>query len=328
MPIKKNKVVVISKHIHSCFAGASSTDVTLSIVSSSEELDFRPALGKITDSKKFPMLNGEKIIEICGDSQYMGIYLEPNKTFYNRGLNSGKIFDSFEKTPEFKELVQSYVDKGFINERKIPEQRAFWDRENEKCNQERKEIGVVLWMDYEEYSKCPEKYQGGFSDEVFNSKELKEYVEKGCAFGWIGNSTVRTSEHDKQIEAGLKKRGISPHKMHSWISSSSGRHFADSLEGYSKEEQEEKIEEGLNNMYNSCLIFDTPSHDGFLTSSKKIGDWLRELNLLLPYNGEYNRDEHLENVMKVKKTLSEKESLSPDEKHLDQMVNSIFANLI
>jgi hypothetical protein len=183
-------------------------------------------------------------------------------------------------------------------------------------------------MDYEEYKNNPALYQGGFSNEVFNSKELYNYVKSGHAFGWIGHSGARTAAHDKQIEKGLRKRGISPSKMYNWISSGDGRHFGDSLEGYTKEEQKAKIEARLNEMYNLCIIYSTPSHGGMLTDSNRVREEFKKLNVLLPYNKKYNRKEHIKNLLSAKEKFSKRTDLNEDERYINDMISEIFANQV
>jgi hypothetical protein len=333
------KAVVISKHIHCGFATFQTGDAFVNIITNSKELDFKPEIGQVIESKKFPGLNGEIIDGVSGDKQYIGIGLESDKYFYDKmlyasrsGLKSLGSMDTYAKTPEFKERVQSYIDKGFIDkgftkDRDIPEQKAYWEREKLIEQKSQKKKGVVLWMDYEEYKANPALYQGGFSDEVFNSKELYNYV-KGGAFGWIGHSGARTAAHDKQIEKGLRKRGISPSKMYNWISSGDGRHFGDSLEGYTKEKQKAKIEARLNEMYNLCIIYSTPSHGGILTDSNRVREEFKKLDVLLPCNKKYNHKEHINNLLSAKEKFSKRTDLNEDERYISDMISEIFANKV
>ena len=122
-----------------------------------------------------------------------------------------------------------------------------------------------------------------FSDSVFNCKELKEYVSSGCPFGWIGHS-VRKAELDKEIEEGLRLRGLSSSKMYNWISSSDGRHFGDSLDGLSSQEQIKEIHKNLNRMFNMCLIYGDENHTGLLSSSNKIREEMKQKGWLLNEN--------------------------------------------
>jgi hypothetical protein len=335
MAKKITKTVVISKHIHCGFASFQTGDEFLSIITNSQELDFKPVSKNVIQSKKFPMLNGEVINSLEGDKQYLGISLESDKHFYEKTLyenrSKGKplgLIGSFEKTPEFKERIQSYIDKGFSKNRDIPEQQAYWDREKLKEQESQKKKGVVLWMSFEEYQANPALYQGGFSDEVFKSKELSKYVKSGCVFGWIGHSGARTTAHDKQIEKGLRKRGISPSCMFNWISSSDGRHFGDSLEGYTKKEQEKRIDEYLNNIYNKCIIFSIPSHGGMLKDSNRIQEFLKDVGVLLPANKKYNHNTHIKNLIAAKKKLESKDGLNEDEKFVLNIINDVFSNKV
>lgn len=324
------KPIVITKQIHSCFASSSTSDEFLVIVTDTKEIDFEIKKDSVIISKKFPGLNGEKISdEIYGDSKYVGFYLEEDKTFYNKGLHSNKIFGrdaEFHNTPEFLALVKSYYDKGFKKDRDIPAQKAFWEREKIKSQKEARKQKLVLWMDFETLNANPELYKGGFSAEVFNTPKLKEYVSKGFAHGWIGHSSGRTVANDRQIEAGLRKRGIPSHKMYNWISSSDGRHFGDSLEGCSKKEQKISIENYLNGMYNVCLIYGAPFHEGTGTSTHKIGVLFGEFGILLPISGKYNSKEHLKKLIVAKQKLAGKETLTLEEEYIEEIINEVFAN--
>lgn len=324
----KDKTVVFTKHIHSTFSSFSSNDVFLKIVAKMSELDFTPNLNTTIQSKKFPALNGETIEEITGDSKFAGVYVSDEKTFYNKALHERNHFGNFHKTPEFNALVQKYKDKGFAKIDYIEEQEKYRERERQKQSNLLKKCGVVLYMDYEEYSKNPPLYQGGFSDAVFRSPKLYQYVSKGGVYGWIGNSSVRTSEHDIQIETGLRKRGISSSEMYNWISSSNGRHFAESLDGYTKKEQKAKINASLNNMYNCCIIYGCPSHEGLFKDTVDIEEKLKKINLLLPANETFYKEVHTINIIASKKMLEKSEDFTPEEKiYLDTLINEIFANI-
>lgn len=318
----KNKDVVISKQIHSSCSTFSSGDVFVKVITKRLELDFTPKVGITILSKKFPMLNGQTITEIAGDSLYIDIYLEADKTFY-----SGMDFTTnHSNTPRFKEIVNSYINAGFVINRDVPCTKEYRERETIKEQEKAKKKGVVLWMGFEEYQKNPEYFQGGFSDEVFHSRELFNYVKSGCCFGWIGNSSVRTSDHDKQIEKGLRIRGLSPQMMYNWISSSSGRHFADSLGGYTKSEQKQKIEANLNSMFNKCLVFGHKKHQGTLNSTIDIENKYDSFGILLPENLKYNSKDHINNLIRVNEMLSNKLVLTEEEKDIKDIVSEVFAN--
>jgi hypothetical protein len=323
------KTIVVSKHIHSCFAGWSSNDKWVIVITNSKDIDFEPVVGTTISSNKLPMLNGEMVQEIEGDKEFMTIYVDADKTFYNRALRHQRVFgNDYSKTDEFKDVVQSYLDKGFVIDKDITAQKDYWKRQEEKSSKKAKKKGVVLWMDYDAYHGHPEYYQGGFSDEVFKSKELYDYIKRGSVFGWIGHRGGRTFESDRQIEAGLRKRGISTSKMHNWICSSDGRHYGDSLEGCTKKERKASISKYLNGIYNKCIIYGAPEHKGTLDSSISIEDTFKELNILLPYGEKYNHQKHIENLLKAKEMLISKKDLTEQEKYVNDMLNEIFANKV
>ena len=329
----KNKFIYISKHIHASFAYYATGDEFLIMTSTLKKLDFNIELNATIASKKFPGLNGEVIHEIGGDSKIVTIYLKSDETFYNKGLyaqksGQGLFDDSYSNTPEFKALVETYINKGFRIERDNPEKDAFNKRESEKYKKALKKKGVVLYMGYEEYVGHPELFQGGFSYEVFNSPKLKAYVSKGSAYGWIGDASVRTAAHDKQIEAGLRKRGISSDRMYNWISSGDGRHFADSLDGLSKKEQKEKIENKLNYAYNCCVIFGCSTHTGMASSSSRLNEIFGNIGILLGGNEKYNHKKHMDILISARKSLSKKETLTSEDEYALEILGEVFANKI
>ncbi len=320
------KVIIISRHIHSGSSTFQSGDEFLKLVINSKDCDFEPGLNERISSTKFPFLNGLMVEEFESDKKYIGIYLESDKTFYYRAMQGNKPFEGYSSTPEFKELISSYIEKGFKKRVNVPEQETFKKAKKRKEQAENKRKGIVLWMDYDEHKKDTSLYQGGFSDEVFNSPQLQNYI-KTIPYGWIG-SYDRTFYADKLIEKGLRKRGISPSKMVNWITSSSGRHFGDSLGGYSKKEQKEKIEEGLNYMYNCCVNYGIPSHGGMLKDTVRINGFLKEYKILLDTNKKYSPKEHLKNLFDAKEKLSKIQNPEPDEAYLIELVGDLFTNLV
>lgn len=322
----KNKTVIISKHIHSGCSSFQTGDAFLNIKTNLKELGFEPVLNERFYSNKFPFLNGQLIEELDSDNKCVIVYLESDKTFYYKGLRESSPFkNGFSESPEFKDLVQKYIDNGF-EKKNFPEYDAFREREKIRNQKKAKKQGIVLCMDYEILKQNTSLYQGGFSDEVFNSPELQEYV-KGVPFGWIGNSD-RTIHADKLIEKGLRERGISPSRMFNWISSSSGRHFGDSLGGYTKKEQAEKIKQGLNYMYDCCIVYSFKCHKGMLSDTININQRLKEFNILLDSNKKYDSKKHLNNLLKTQKILSKKTELDEFESELLELVNEIFTNKV
>lgn len=281
------QTVMFSKHIHSTSASCSSNDEWLKFFTTKEELDFCPIKGRRITSKKFPFLNGETIEEVTGDKLFKGIYFTSDKTFYNKGLHSGRGFlsDGYHNTDGFKALIQSYISKGWLIEDsgRNEAQKAYDKREEKRGEKKSKKAGLVLWMSYDNKKKAPlTVYQGGFSDEVFNSPLLQEYISHGGVFGWIGDSGARRPEHDRIIEEGLRERGLSVNAMYNWISSSDGRHFADALCGMPLDEQIEEIKKNLNRIFNLCLIYGSSQHEGSLKSTIEIRNDYQNQGILLP----------------------------------------------
>lgn len=280
------QTILISKHIHSTFASFSSNDTFLKVFTTSDKIDFNTEIGEVITSNNYPFINGEIIKEISGDDKFKAIYVEEDKTFYNKGLNSRRGFmnDGYHKTDDFKALIKSYCDKGWsIEKGQNAAQKAFWKRETKKQEVIDKKEGLVLWMSYDNRKKQPLTiYQGGFSDEVFNTKELQDYISGHSAYGWIGDSGTRKAAHDKVIEQGLRERGLSPQAMYNWISSSDGRHFADGLSWFKTlDEQIEEIKKNLNRIFNLCIIYSSTQHGGTMKSTCEIREDYETQGILL-----------------------------------------------
>lgn len=314
------KTTVFRKHVHSSNASFSSGD-SLLYFETKEKLDFNPENLLSITSKKFPTINGQGIKEVNKDKGFVVVYLCADEKF-----QYGRLGDSHEDDPAFKALVQSYLDKGFSNTQ--PQSlKDFFSREKVKYNEKQRKAGIVLWMDFETFYHNPEYYQGGFSDELFKNEKLQAYI-KGGAHGWIGHSEGRKAWHDTLIEAGLKERGLSPEIMRSWITSGSGRHFADSLEGFTKKEQTEKIKRNLNDMFNSCLIYNAPEHKGKYTDTVSINKKFQDLDLLLPFNTKkFNKKQYAKNLCKLIGTIYSKEQLDIMDNYIMELVKDIYANL-
>lgn len=274
----KNKKTVIIKHIHSCFASASSNDVWLYNIIAAKDIDFVAKEESHIKSEKHSFINNAIVDEVSEDKFLSVVYLKSDKTFSKKGLAERNfIGEGYHNTQEFLDLVKYYIEKGFKSTERPEELIKFYRRREEKEMKRLKAAGHVLWMDYKD--RKPEDYKGGFSDEVF--KEMFDYVSRGAVFGWVGHM-VRTAVLDKAIEEGLRKRGLSCSKMVNWITSGDGRHFGDSLEDLKEKEQLKKIEKYLNSMFNLCLIYGEKSHKGTLDSTQEIRVQLKEKGWLLP----------------------------------------------
>ena len=189
-------------------------------------------------------------------------------------------------------------------EKNIPEQIAYWEREEEADSIKRKKQGYVLWQRYEDLKKAPKSvYQGGFSDQLFNNDHLQQYLSGGAVFGYIGNFS-RKAYLDEAIETGLIKRNLSIEKIVNWLTSTDGRHFADHLGDLEKEEQLQVVESDLNRIFNIALIYSSPFHKGTFESTEEIRKDYLEQGILLPEdNTSYDPEDHLKMLNDFFKSL-------------------------
>ena len=240
-----------SVHVHSCFAGWSSEDITM----------YKEIQPKERTDEMLPHLNVVQVIKlkektkIHHDGNTFFVHNYEDNTFYEKGLHSPKpMLTHFKDTPEFKALIATYEKLGYSQEcpKELQEaQDADYARREAKETVRRKRQGFVLpnWIK----NRPVKDFQGGFSDKVFNDSFLQKYIGNGVAFGYIGHS-VRTFKLDKVLESEFAK--LPPHHQISmrsilcqWLSSSYGRHFGDSLEGLSLSKQTDLICKNISSIF-------------------------------------------------------------------------------
>ncbi len=232
-------------------------------------------------------LDGEIVDEICSDPDFPGfqkIYVQEDKTFYEKGRRERQfLFGNYADTPEFKALIKSYTDKGWKVrdwKKRSPLEDAYdkFQEDKELFNRANEEL--VLW-NYGRPDFDPIQYRGGFSEAVYNEPEFQKYVA-GVPFGWVGDSGARRREHDKLLEKLVVGKYELPVKQFiSWVTSSDGRHFADSLAGYPLQEQLAKIRKNATRIYNLALIYSDPRHDGTWNGTEHVRELLKAEGKLL-----------------------------------------------
>jgi hypothetical protein len=112
--------VRLIKHVHSCFASASSGDV---YVEREVELPFPPYHGLTICDGDFSVVihqrDDEKKIDGCEiywkvKEKRFDVYVEPDKELYWSGLNSGSILTGKKDKKLLKEIVQELVEEGWV----------------------------------------------------------------------------------------------------------------------------------------------------------------------------------------------------------------------
>lgn len=117
-------------------------------------------------------------------------------------------------------------------------------------------------------------FNGGFSKDILGNEILKKYIGIGKGvFGYIGHS-IRTKNLDKYLEATFFKKFFDIENCFdvfcTWLTSTDGRDFGDSLENYSFNEQQIKIDKYINSIFEIGFIYSRPEHDGTLGSTNKL----------------------------------------------------------
>lgn len=266
--------IVLIKRIASCFASFSSSDAIL----------YKEVLSthNIIDAQEIVV---DKVAKV------KSLWLAPDETFCKRGLEDirqRKGFTHYDKHPDFIALVQKYRDEGWGDEPEWLKQanKALYAREDAAKEAKRKRQGFVLWKtDYK--SVKPNEYQGGFSDEVFNSSYLKRYVDNGGIFGYIGHS-CRKPKLDACIEQEFlklkPKENLSRQEMVNllgvWLTSTDGRYFGDSLENAETlVEQKKLVKSSMARIFNTAYIYSKPEHKGNWESTQELKEKYKD-NLL------------------------------------------------
>jgi hypothetical protein len=233
---------ILSRRIHSCFASFSSNDVWLSkcaVVDVPLENSW-PLVGKVgmdiqegvpaynpfgplEDVEGYSVEQAGKLDSVL----LVNIYLKPDKTFYELGLE--KYRNKNFKVPNFEEYVNK-IKGDWLTE--LPEefdaiQKRVWERADEEYEDERKSRGCVC-PPFDKNNKDPEIYRGSLSDEVWNCASVKNYTKNGGpCFGYIGHSE-RTHETDKRLLELMKE--YPAEFIGYFICHTAGRHFADQLQ--------------------------------------------------------------------------------------------------
>ena len=220
-----------SLHIHSTFASFSSNDVILYKEFEDESL---------------------QEIDVYGDNKVQVFEIKPVDKFYKLSLQNK--MKQYHNSPEFKELVESYTSKGWTLETPTEVSEYFKRCEINRIEQRKKEGFVIV----DSQKMTPEKYQGGFSSELFSNKWLQNYVSRKAVFGYIGHS-VRKPSLDKVLEKAcvdypkISTKYTNRDILAMWMTSSDARHFSDSIEENSQ--ANEKIKEYVSTLMKTGLKY-------------------------------------------------------------------------
>ena len=113
--------------------------------------------------------------------------------------------------------------------------------------------------------------RGGFSDEVWNSYELQNYLKRGLyVFGYIG-SCSRTNKRDKILEEALKNEGLGHSGIAVWLTSTDGRHLMDdTYKETSNKDFKKRVSEYVKDAFIRVTIWSHPDHRQTLGSAQEI----------------------------------------------------------
>lgn len=252
--------LVIIKHVHSCFASVASGDVWLYRI-----IDNVKPRGL---KKLLPPDVAEQYYDEVAD--ITTVYVASDETFSDKALRA-RGMPNFANTPEFIALIDRYKNEGWLTE--APEdvkqaEKARHARNSAILAAQRKEAGFVF-PSFEQTD-----FTGGFSEKLMSTDLLAKYVAKKGVFGYIGHfgrKFVTDAFLEKEFMSLKVPRGINKHKiLATWLTSTDGRHFGDSLEDMSDDEAKVAIKKYLPEIFNLGFIYSRKEHAGTWVSTKNL----------------------------------------------------------
>lgn len=244
--------------IHSCDATWSSNDKLMYKETTKEEFE------KFT--KAFPCCE----TEISEQFKFSVVYI---KDEHCCKLQFGKTTtkQQMQERIDFWKSVGDYTES---LEEFSKRKKAFNDEEERIRCENRKNEGYIFYTS-PDWKYKREEAQGGFSDELWSYEPVVKYTETH-SFGYFGHS-VRKPELDKYFEKCIKvicqraKVDLDWKKIaYNYLSSSSARHFSDSLEHLDFSEQKRRVFGNLKSIWNQAYIFSFDEHEGTLESTQKL----------------------------------------------------------
>ncbi len=166
----KIKPVLFTKHIHSCFAGWSSEDVWLRYLTTTKNIN--PVKGTIRHDS---CLDYEVVTEIHENDEFIEVYLESDKFFYDRALHSGKgVLKDRATKEELAQKVKFYTDKGWSEIDHLRQLKALRNEKEKILERETNRMkGKIFFAGWSKDIPV-EDYQGALSDELFNEPTFED----------------------------------------------------------------------------------------------------------------------------------------------------------
>jgi len=246
--------LVIIKHVHSCFASVASGDIWLyRVFENVDENGIKKHIKKL--AKGYERVDDDI-------ANIVSVYVDSDKTFYEKGLHT-KGMPSFAGTPDFLALIDQYKKEGWIDEPIDVRQAREAKREREYIAEaaRRKAAGYV----FSGYKRI-EKFDGGFSEKLLNVPSLATYIKNSGNFGYIGHFG-RKFVTDAYLEKEFMRLNV-PEEFNkteilaTWLTSTDGRHFCDSIEDDDDDVAKNKIKKYLPEIFNLGFIYSREEHGG------------------------------------------------------------------
>ena len=246
-----------------CGIGSSSQDMKLYKEVPEEEILLHPSYYKPIQDYTYCRRLGFKVFYIVKNVFYKkirqdikGWFLDISHTRLYREYKIIKMKQGWKEQPSWlKNKMHKYFD---ISEKLRAKRRK------------RLQYVIPRWSAHLQV----DDYKGGFSDTLFQQECLQTYLKnKGC-HGYIGHA-ARTYKLDAFLEEAFlsSKTKIDinlTHLLAIWLTSSDGRHYADSLGEMSFKEQQKSIRQCLPHIITRSYVYSLPEHEGTAMSTQKL----------------------------------------------------------
>jgi len=104
----------------------------------------------------------------------------------------------------------------------------------------------------------------GIPKNVWETSELREYVQQPYVGGYVG-ARGRTKTGDYKLVRALRKKGLGPKMVATWLTSGSGRHLMDSDQLTAK-----GIKNYTKDVAKQVIVWTDPRHTGTLASTLEL----------------------------------------------------------
>ncbi len=206
----------IRVHIHSCFASFSSEDFILYKETDIEGIDkIKECMSDVTSKIKF----GYVTYYFPKNEEMIRIVSFQDTTYYN----VDNFLEKGASQSEMESTANIYVENGF-SDGEIPILCNAYEEVEEIQREYLRSKGFILWDKYENWTK--DLLRGVLCEELLNNPDLKDYIDNGGVWGYLGH-TNRRYQTDFWFNEYVKEHPEHTDAIAIWMTSTYARHFMD-----------------------------------------------------------------------------------------------------